>query len=62
MTDKPTFHPKPGRIQPTRPPAGVAKPPVRRGFDPASLGGPGPRGPKGPKGRTIPLPGKSRGR
>ena len=63
MTDKPTFHPKPGRIDFVRP----AKPshwvlPHRAGFGPGALGGHLPNGPKGPKGRPIPLPGKSRGR
>jgi hypothetical protein len=63
MTDKPTFHPKPGRLDAAR---FVAQPsrmlPHRGGFDPASLGQRVPNGSKGPKGRPIPLPGKSRGR
>ncbi len=63
MTDKPTFHPKPGRIDlPRLPGRPIRATTTRCGFDPASLGGHGPRGPKGPKGRPIPLPGKSRGR
>ena len=63
MTYKPTFHPKPGRIDfaHTMKSLPQAAPP-RRGFDPASLGPKGPSGPKGPKGRPLPLPGKSRGR
>lgn len=63
MTDKPTFHPKPGRIEPTRLSAPLPKLGAHRGgFDPAQLGSKGPKGPTGPKGRPMPLPGKSRGR
>ncbi|TNC74835.1 hypothetical protein [Rubellimicrobium roseum] len=56
MTDKPIFHPKPGRIDFARPPGPKATPP--RGFDPSTLGhwhG----GPKGPKGKPMQLPRKS---
>lgn len=63
MTDKPTFHPKPGRMDPVRPLATLPKAaPNRGGFDPASLGPKGPGGPKGPKGKPIRLPSMSRGR
>ncbi len=60
MTDKPAFHPKPGRIDLGRPLAPLTKvTPPRGGFDPATLGHHGPGGPKGPKGRPMQLPRKS---
>ena len=59
MTDKPTFHPKPGRIEL---PHSLSKPlraaPPRGGFDPAKPGH-WSGGPKGPKGRPMQLPRKS---
>jgi hypothetical protein len=62
MTDKPTFHPKPGRIEPARLGAAPSKPAPRKGgFDPGKQGH-WTGGPKGPKGKPVPLPGKSRGR
>ena len=63
MTDKPTFHPKPGRtsfVQPAKPAPWVL--PHRGGFNPGALGPRVPDGPKGPKGRPIRLPSMSRGR
>lgn len=63
MTDKPTFHPKPGRIEFVRAP----QPshwvlPHRAGFDPGGPASRVPDGPKGPKGKPIRLPSMSRGR
>ncbi len=63
MTDKPTFHPKPGRMNPVQP----ARPsywilPHRGGFSPGVPGSQAPNGPKGPKGRPIRLPSRSHGR
>ncbi len=63
MTDKPTFHPKPGRtdfVHPARPARWIL--PHRAGFNPGALESRVPNGPKGLKGRPISLPGKSRGR
>ena len=63
MTDKPTFHPKPGRIEFVRAPQPATWVlPHRAGFLPGTLGFRAPSGPQGPKGRPIRLPSKSRGR
>ena len=58
MTDKPIFHPKPGRIDLSRPLTALPKATPPKGFDPATLGHWG-AGPKGPKGKPMQLPRKS---
>ena len=59
MTDKPTFHPKSGKIdlgRPNGPLPKAAQP--RGGFDTSTLGH-WSGGPKGPKGKPMQLPRKS---